>query len=213
MAMNEMSFGIESSSCTKLGKDSYGAVVLGGTFDRLHDGHRRLLKASAELARDRIVVGVCSGPMLAKKELPHLIEPVEIRMKAIEDYIKSIKPGLKVHLEPITDPYGPSIVDDKLDAIIVSKETLRGGLSVNKRRAEKGLPQLKVEVIDILPENNTGGKLSSSTLRRLEAEKSQNWHNKVQSNQNKQNQMAGNSCAVEELQVHDTATSTMDDMK
>ncbi|XP_020112966.1 phosphopantetheine adenylyltransferase 1-like isoform X2 [Ananas comosus] len=126
---------------------SYGAVVLGGTFDRLHDGHRRLLKASAELARDRIVVGVCTGPMLTKKELPHLIEPVEKRMKAVEDYIKSIKPGLVIQVEPIEDPYGPSIVDEKLDAIIVSKETLSGGHAVNRKRAEKGLPLLKLNIL------------------------------------------------------------------
>ncbi|XP_020112965.1 phosphopantetheine adenylyltransferase 1-like isoform X1 [Ananas comosus] len=150
---------------------SYGAVVLGGTFDRLHDGHRRLLKASAELARDRIVVGVCTGPMLTKKELPHLIEPVEKRMKAVEDYIKSIKPGLVIQVEPIEDPYGPSIVDEKLDAIIVSKETLSGGHAVNRKRAEKGLPLLKVEVVDLISGDTDGEKLSSSTLRKLEAEK------------------------------------------
>ncbi|XP_008796332.1 phosphopantetheine adenylyltransferase 1-like [Phoenix dactylifera] len=150
---------------------SYESVVLGGTFDRLHDGHRRLLKASADLARDRIVVGVCAGPMLAKKELAHLIEPVDTRMKAVEDYIKSIKPGLIVQVEPIMDPYGPSIVDDKLDAIIVSKETLGGGLSVNRKRAEKGLPQLKIEVVDLISGGAGGEKLSSSALRRLEAKR------------------------------------------
>jgi pantetheine-phosphate adenylyltransferase len=31
---------------------SYGSVVLGGTFDRLHDGHRRLLKVIAAVHRN-----------------------------------------------------------------------------------------------------------------------------------------------------------------
>ncbi|KAK6125500.1 hypothetical protein DH2020_040734 [Rehmannia glutinosa] len=132
--------------------DSYGAVVLGGTFDRLHDGHRQFLKAAAEVARDRIVVGVCDGPMLTNKQYSNLIEPVEQRMKNVEDYIKvlvareSVKPELVVQAEPIVDPYGPSIVDENLEAIII-------------------------EVVDLFPEESSGDKLSSTALRRLEAEK------------------------------------------
>ncbi|XP_033130888.1 phosphopantetheine adenylyltransferase isoform X2 [Brassica rapa] len=135
--------------------DSFGAVVLGGTFDRLHEGHRTFLKAAAELARDRLVVGVCDGPMLTNKQ--------------------SIKPELVVQTEPITDPYGPSIVDEALEAIVVSKETLPGGLSVNRKRAERGLSQLKIEVVEIVSDGSSGNKISSSTLRKLEAEK-QNQH-------------------------------------
>ncbi|XP_022775340.1 phosphopantetheine adenylyltransferase-like isoform X2 [Durio zibethinus] len=131
--------------------NSYGSVVLGGTFDRLHDGHRLFLRSSAELARDRIVIGVCDGPMLTNKQ--------------------SIKPELVVQVEPITDPYGPSIVDENLDAIVVSKETVLGGISVNRKRADRGLSLLKIEVVDLVSEESSQGKLSSTTLRKLEFEK------------------------------------------
>lgn len=42
----------------------YKDVVLGGTFDRIHIGHKILLSEAALRAKDRIVVGITDANML-----------------------------------------------------------------------------------------------------------------------------------------------------
>nr|XP_011459411.1 PREDICTED: LOW QUALITY PROTEIN: phosphopantetheine adenylyltransferase [Fragaria vesca subsp. vesca] len=156
--------------------DTYESAVLGGTFDRLHEGHRLFLKAAADLTRHRIVIGICDEPMLTNKQFADLIQPIEDRKHTVENYIRSIKQELLVQVEPLVDLYGPPTIDETLEAVVVSKETLPGALSINKKRGDRGLhkSQLKIEVVDRVPEASDVDKISSTTLRKLKAEKVKN---------------------------------------
>ena len=65
------------------------------------------------------------------------MESTEDRIKAVKDFLTDIKPDLEYRIVPITDPYGPSIVDPDIGCLVVSTETIKGGNMVNEKRQEK----------------------------------------------------------------------------
>ncbi|XP_072041842.1 bifunctional coenzyme A synthase-like [Amphiura filiformis] len=150
---------------------TYGHIVLGGTFDHVHAGHKILLSESIMRSERKITIGVTSGPMLESKSLCELIQPVETRITDVRNYIQDVKPHILFDdsVVPITDPFGPSIVVPDMGGIVVSEETRKGGDAVNKRRKEKGLSQLDVHVIDIVDDtchaSHEETKISSSSQR------------------------------------------------
>ncbi|VDN02125.1 unnamed protein product [Thelazia callipaeda] len=159
----------EFIDCNRKIQKPFDAVVLGGTFDRLHSGHKVLLSKAVMLASERIVCGVTTGDMIRRKVLWELMEPLEKRLEAIRDFVEDVSNNVRCEMHPILDPYGPSIVDPDLKAIIVSSETEKGGHAVNERRREKNLPILnliKVELLDGEDQLLDEYKLSSSTQRR-----------------------------------------------
>lgn len=87
----------------------------------------------------------------------------------------------------IADPYGPTITNERISALVVSAETRAGGKAVNDKRAEKGWAELDVFEVDVLDaqpgtgEDDVGGrdrpqdttlesKISSTEIRRRVAE-------------------------------------------
>ncbi|XP_075438975.1 bifunctional coenzyme A synthase [Ascaphus truei] len=116
--------------------ESHSDVVVGGTFDRLHNAHKILLSVCCLLAENRLVIGVSDNKLLENKVLKELIEPYERRVDKLSHFLVDVKPSLLYEIVPIEDPYGPSITDPDLKCIVVSEETRKGGQSVNKRRLE-----------------------------------------------------------------------------
>lgn len=65
--------------------------------------------------------------MLTKKKHRELIDSTEKRVKTVQEYLNLVKRTINYIVVPITDPFGPTVTDPEIDALVVSKETLKGG--------------------------------------------------------------------------------------
>lgn len=148
----------------------YENVVLGGTFDRLHNGHKILLTKAVLHCTNKITVGVTDNSMIASKLLWELIQPTEQRIEAVKDFLKDINSCLAYNIVPISDMYGPTKSDPSFEMIVVSEETQRGALKINELRAQNKLNNLDVEIVKLIQDTQHNveheeAKISSSNNR------------------------------------------------
>ena len=140
--------------------------MVGGTFDPLHDGHKRLLDRSFEAAgpEGQVVIGLTSDTFVNRKT--HPVHPFSERKKGLEAYLASRSHTALWQIEPLNDRYG-SAVEADFDAIIVSEETLPGALEINRIRREKGRNKVDIHQIScVLAED--GRWISSTRIYRGE---------------------------------------------
>lgn len=132
-------------------------IVVGGTFDILHDGHRSLLKTAFENGGS-IVIGLTSDEF-ALRFRTREINSYECRKKGLLDFSNDFKADITV--ECINDTYGMATLDEEIDAIVVSEETLLRAEEINTIRYKKGLPKLTIIVVPLVLDDS-GKPLSSS---------------------------------------------------
>lgn len=147
----------------------YRRGAVGGTFDRLHNAHKVLLSVACVLAQEQLVVGVADKDLLKSKLLPELLQPYSERVEHLNEFLVDIKPSLTFELTPLLDPYGPAGSDPTLEFLVVSEETYRGGMAVNRFRLENGKEELALYQIQLLKDRshkeNEEEKVSSSSFR------------------------------------------------
>lgn len=137
-------------------------IVVGGTFDYLHDGHVAILAKAFELG-DRVLVGITSDEMQLVKDSAG-IQPLEVRRQALLELLRSRGWLERAEVHVISDPFGPAVDDPDLKAIVISSETMLRAKELNKLRVSKGFAPLEiVEIPFVLAED--GAPVSSIRVR------------------------------------------------
>lgn len=139
----------------------HDTVILGGTFDHLHNGHKKLLSLAVSICAHKMVIGVTADAMLTNKSHAELIDSLAKRKQAVRAYVRFLKPHLTLEVVTIEDPFGPSITIPEPAAIVVSTETVLGAAKINTIRVERALPKVYIYVC----RRTESSTLSSSYIR------------------------------------------------
>ena len=138
----------------------YACCLVGGTFDRLHSGHKLLL--SMAISRSEQVEIHVVNDELAGRKSPH-IQPYDDRVDAIYDWL-SEKSYHSVSIFQLNDSFGPAPNHESADAIIATPETIGNCQEINRMREVSGLGKLSIlEVPHML--DYSGKIISSSRIR------------------------------------------------
>lgn len=165
-------------------------------------------QASDDDQRRSVVIGITGDELLKNKKYAEVLESWHDRQTATHRFVQSIidfsppesapptssevneagpnghavnitfSSSLTVRFVEIWDPFGPTITDKDISALIISGETRSGGKAVNDKRTEKGWSALEVFEVDVLDaeesesaglqkdSNDFQSKLSSTEIRR-----------------------------------------------
>ena len=143
-------------------RKKYRKVVVGGTFDRLHLGHKALLRKAFEVG-GYVYIGLTSDEMIRNKPYAEKILPYEHRLRDLIKFIE-VNGYTDYRIMKIHTAIGFADRIKGLEAIVVSEETYKGALIVNRAREEKGLKPLAIVTIPII-RSYMGDKISSSLIR------------------------------------------------
>ncbi|WP_461863150.1 phosphopantetheine adenylyltransferase [Thermococcus sp.] len=137
-------------------------VVVGGTFDRLHLGHKALLRKAFEVG-SYVYIGLTSDEMIRGKPYAERILPYGLRLRDLLKFL-DVNGYSGYRIIKIHTAIGFADRIKSLEAIVVSEETYKGALIVNRARAERGLEPLEIVVIPVV-RSVLGPKISSTLIR------------------------------------------------
>jgi len=141
-------------------KPKYKLVALGGTFSRLHYGHLMLLLIGVRHG-EKVIVGVTTDDFAKKLGKSYVVPPFEERVRQLERVLEERGWIERCDIIPLRDPYGVTVEDPRVEALVTSPFTHHRGDEINRIRLERGLRPLDIIVCPLVMAKD--GKPISST--------------------------------------------------
>ncbi len=121
-------------------------TVLGGSFSRLHKGHKQMIAAAFNTG-NKVIVGLSTDDYL-KHNKAYEGYTYNRRKKALDRYMSKF--GKDYQILPLDTSSGNTTTRSEYTAIVVSRETLHVAETINRRRIENKLEPLEIISVPIV---------------------------------------------------------------
>lgn len=147
----------------------FKTVAVGGTFDELHKGHRALLMKAFE-SGEHVLIGLCSDKLVESLMKPHVTAPYKERLEELKEFLFRMGLLERAEILPLNDPFGVTLREGCVEALVVSRETEAMAHRINAERARRGLKPLEIVTIDMVPSENHA-PISTTRIRNGEIDR------------------------------------------
>jgi pantetheine-phosphate adenylyltransferase len=140
-------------------------VATGGTFDVIHKGHLTLLSKAFSIS-SKVIIGLTSDE-LAEKRGKKILNKYGKRFETLLNLIKTNFPRSKFQISKLDNDFGPAVLEENVQALVVSDETSNQGDILNKIRAENNLPPIQIVIVPMVLAQD-GKKISTTRIKNSE---------------------------------------------
>jgi pantetheine-phosphate adenylyltransferase len=116
------------------------------------------------------LIGLCSDKLVESLSKPHITASYEERLEELKKFL--LVKGLlnRAEIMPLNDPFGVTLSEGCIEALVVSRETEPMAIKINDERKRRGLAPLHIVVIDMVPSENHA-PISTTRIRRGEIDR------------------------------------------
>ncbi|MEM3737345.1 MAG: pantetheine-phosphate adenylyltransferase [Candidatus Bathyarchaeia archaeon] len=143
--------------------NKFRRIAVGGTFDSLHKGHRKLLE-EAFLKGEEVIIGLTTDRLARELHTTHTVASYEARKEALLNLLRRKGVASRAHIIPIDSREGTAADTLDLEAIVVSPESYPGALRINELRRQRLMKELEIIVVEeVMAED--GKPISATRIR------------------------------------------------